>query len=191
MVQPPKPHTPLRTRDITMTVHAHRQHFSTNTPPTLPLEPEVAKWASQRVIVLVDADQFFQSKHMQRCNELPPGFEIHFFSCALYPSGAKKPQLNLQHVTDFCAQAEATGSRQARHWITQDTTKDAADRVMLSSAREMHATEHDTVPFLYVTNDRLLAKELGHLLSRREAVRWKHLHLRRDQRDALITVWQF
>ena len=154
--------------------------------PSSFLPGEVANWAihRRRVLVLVDADQFFQPKHMQRCAELPPSFEVHFFSCSVYPSGAKKPIA--RHVDDFVAQAAQDGSRhQAYHWTTQNTTRDAADRVMISKARQLHTEEHPSVPFLYVTNDRALAKRMGELLVCREAVHWKHLHLRK--REAKVT----
>jgi hypothetical protein len=144
---------------------------ATNSSTSFP--PEVERWASSRVLVFVDADQFFQAKHMQRCAELPPSFELHFFSCSVYPSGAKKPAL--RHVSGFCARAV---DRCALHETTHDPTKDAADRLMVSRARDLHAMEFADVPFLYVTNDRLLAQELADLLSQRVAAHWKHLHLR-------------
>ena len=131
-------------------------------------ERPVKSNADQCVIVLVNADQFFQENHMQRCAELPTSFELYFFSCTVYPSGATKSPL--RHVDNFCAQAD----RIASHETTSDPTKDAADRLMISRAQQLHATEPAGVPFLYVTNDGVLARDLAYLLRQRFAVHWKH-----------------
>jgi len=138
---------------------------------------EVETWARMRVIVLIDADQFFQAKHMQRCAQLPTNFELHFFSCAVYPSGVRKR--GLAHVSGFCDQAAAVG-RRAFHETTQDPTADAADRLMVSKARELHVAESADVPFVYVSNDRQLALQLARALSERIAVHWNNLHLPRE-----------
>jgi hypothetical protein len=129
----------------------------------------------RHAIVLVDADQFFLQKHMHCCAELPLSCELHFFSCSVYPSGSKKPKL--RHVDGFCGEARRAGQL-ALHETTEDPTKDAADRLMISRGRQLHATEPRDVPFVYVTNDRLLAKELAHMLVKRVAIHWKHLQIK-------------
>jgi hypothetical protein len=144
-----------------------------------PFPPEVYSWEGQRVIVLVDADQFFMEKHMQRCAELPASFELYFFSCTVYPSGAEKPPL--RYVNNFCAEV---ADRIAFHETTSDTTKDAADRMMVSRAQQLlhvatatESTGLEGVPFIYVTNDNGLARQLACLLWQHFAVHWRHLHL--------------
>ena len=144
---------------------------------TLGFPPEVENWTSrgQRVAVFVDGDQFFQFKHMQRLAELPPNFEVHIFSCSVYPSGKPKTAANVQYIEEFCKY------RHAHHWATQKTERDATKDMMISTARDMNEKEHSDVPFVYVTNKRRTEYELDHLLSInntwRETICWKHLHL--------------
>jgi len=147
-----------------------RLHEGATATSAASVPPEAALGES-RVIVLVDADQFSQAKHMQRIAEMPQSFEVRFFSCSVYPSGGQKV---LRHVNDFCSQA---AGRRAFHETTPDPTNDAADRLMVARAQELHSAEPPDVPFLYVTNDRRLAGELSSSLSQRVAVHWKHLYL--------------
>ena len=147
---------------------------------TLGFPPEVENWTSrgQRVVVFVDGDQFFQFKHMQRLAELPPNFEVHIFSCSVYPSGRSKPEANVQYIEEFCKY------RHAHHWTTQKKEREATKDIMISTARNMNdSKEHSDVPFVYVTNNRR-TEELDHLLSItntwRETICWNHLHLNCD-----------
>lgn len=127
-----------------------------------------------RVVVLIDADQFFQKKHMVRLRQFPERYEFHFFSASVYPSGSKKP--TPKALVTFCTELNDC-DRVAVHETTTDTTKDAADRCMLKTAAKLHAELPCNVEFLYVTNDKLLARSLGALLAARHAVHWHHLHL--------------
>ena len=91
-----------------------------------------------------------------------------------YPSGAKKPVPKA--VATLCAEFSRC-DRVAIHEMIVDTTKDAADRLMIQKAAVLHAELPMNVAFLFVTNDRLLAKSLGSLLAARNAVHWPHLYI--------------
>ena len=138
---------------------------------------------------------------MQRLQELPSGCEFYFFSATVNPSGRHKPVP--EALKTMCAKLRSCG-RVAFHGTTNDTTMDAADRLMIQKAAELHVELPTSIAFLYVTNDRqlaqslgsllatrvtndrLLAQSLGSLLARRDAVHWPHLHLQKNPKDTVI-----